>query len=88
MYEPADINIVTGEVTWKGEVMTWDEYQYRSQLEILQFTQDLNDARDITSDIVNLPGDKPYFRDDWYFKMPPRLPQTGKYPFELGFIEE
>lgn len=78
----AEYNPHTGAVTYNGETYTLNEYRKLIQSEYLDHLQELNDARDISSDVTNLPGEKPYFEDDWLGKMKPRKPRRG-YTFQL-----
>ena len=78
----ADYNPQTGEVTYEGEPMTLQEWRTETQSNYLNYIRQLNEERDITSDIINLPGDKPYFFDTWFGVLPPHQPGTG-YTFEI-----
>lgn len=78
----ADFNAATGAVTYLGETYTIAEWRNFYQTDIISRLKEKTDARDITSDITNLPGEKPFFYDDWYGVIPPRIRPVG-YTFQL-----
>ena len=75
--------LTTGEIIFKGQSMDWKEYTATWQTDMILELQILNDNRDISSDIENLPGRKPYFCDDWYYQLRPRKQKKG-YPFQIS----
>lgn len=78
----AEFDPATGAVTYLGETYTIHEWRNMIQTERLSALQEMNDNRDESSDIQNLPGNKPYFEDTWLGRMRPRKPRRG-YTFQL-----
>jgi hypothetical protein len=68
-----------------GEVFVYSEWQIEIDRRIDKTLQDLSAGRNKKRDDINLPGNKPYFEDDWTGKLPSQTKPTGRYPYELGF---
>jgi hypothetical protein len=73
----------TGAVTYEGQEYTIQEWRLMVQREMVEYLRELNEARDITSDLTCLPGMKPFFYDDWLYTLPPRRRPKG-YTFKLN----
>ena len=82
-----DIDFQQGTVT---DQETGKIYLYRDWVNFVNDSrrkelQEMLKQRDLRSDAQNLPGNKPYFEDDWFGYFPAQIDQRGKYPYELGF---
>lgn len=82
------INFRTGDVTDEnGEVRTLPDYRREVENQIQDIHREFCDGRDLSSDFENTPGNKPRFRDDWYYDYPSQKDNRGLYPSEISDLE-
>lgn len=67
-----------------GVVRTYGRYIDHVRDDQRKTLKRLLEQRDITRDDQNLPGDKPWFADDWMGHFPAQVKPVGT-PYELGY---
>lgn len=78
------IDFKTGQVTDEdGNSYTLPMYRDVVRDELRAIHWEFCEGRDLSSDISNTPGRKPYFWDDWYHDFPEQLSNSGLYPSEI-----
>lgn len=70
-----ELNLETGEVTEYSTGITRSWFQWRLYVENKRIREvaALMQARDVANDLINLPGVKPWFRDNWYHELPAQV---------------
>ena len=77
------LNTKTGMVTYRNQVMTYAEYLSLLDEEDMIWQDEINEARDFSSDLQNLWGNKSNgFKDDWFFRKK-ALKRIKGYPSEV-----
>lgn len=91
--EPGNLKGYTGTINFQagsitddatGEVYTPHGWQVHIENSIRDDLAQYVEGRNFRSDHQNLPGNKPFFEDDWIKHFPGQTPKLGQYPFELG----
>lgn len=67
-----------------GVTRTYSRYRDHVEDDQRATLKELLKLRDRTKDDQNLPGDKPWFKDDWMGHFPEQVKPVGT-PYELGY---
>lgn len=68
-----------------GEVFNMREWEDHVDDRIIEEYRPFMEERDLRAFDQNLPGEKPYFIDDWFDEFPSRCHNREQYPYDLGF---